>query len=76
MGTVLRLDLNSGPDQQQSRSIPRRLVARVCLDALETPASVGRVLEITSRPEGSSTETSSPVASSAAPDSGLAAWLA
>ena len=66
----------SGPDQQRDGSIPRRLVARVCLDALEAPASVGRVLEITSRPEGSSTETSSPVASSAAPDSGLAAWLA
>mgnify|MGYP003332963696 FL=1 len=71
----------SGPDQQRDGSIPRRLVARVCLDALETPASVGRVLEITSRAEASSTrasstDVSSPVASSAAADSGLAAWLA
>jgi uncharacterized protein YbjT (DUF2867 family) len=38
----------SGPDEQESRSIPRRLVARVCLDALETPASIGRIVEITS----------------------------
>lgn len=41
----------SGPDQQESQSIPRRLVARVCLDALETPAAEGRILEITSRPD-------------------------
>jgi uncharacterized protein YbjT (DUF2867 family) len=40
----------SGPDQQESNSIPRRLVARVCLDALETPASIGRILEVTSGP--------------------------
>jgi uncharacterized protein YbjT (DUF2867 family) len=39
----------SGPDQQESQSIPRRLVARVCLDALETPAAEGRIIEITSR---------------------------
>ena len=39
----------SGPDQQREGSIPRRLVARVCLDALETPASSGRIVEITSR---------------------------
>jgi uncharacterized protein YbjT (DUF2867 family) len=39
----------SGPDTQESQSIPRRLVARVCLDALETPAAEGRILEITSR---------------------------
>ncbi len=38
----------SGPDQQDSASIPRRLVARVCLDALEAPASIGRIVEITS----------------------------
>ncbi|MFM7550855.1 MAG: SDR family oxidoreductase [Cyanobacteriota bacterium] len=38
----------SGPDQQESSSIPRRLVARVCLDAITTPASVGRIVEITS----------------------------
>lgn len=35
-------------DQQESSSIPRRLVARVCLDAIELPAAVGRILEITS----------------------------
>ena len=40
----------TGPDQQDSQSIPRRLVARVCLEALETPAAEGRILEITSRP--------------------------
>jgi uncharacterized protein YbjT (DUF2867 family) len=41
----------SGPDEQESQSIPRRLVARVCLDALETPAAEGRIIEITSRPD-------------------------
>ena len=38
----------SAADQQESSSIPRRLVARVCLDALDTPASIGRIVEITS----------------------------
>ena len=38
----------SGADQQQDGSLPRRLVARVCLDALAVPASVGRIVEITS----------------------------
>jgi len=37
-------------DQQQSNSIPRRLVARVCLDVLQQPKTVGRILEITSSP--------------------------
>ncbi|MEB3200582.1 MAG: SDR family oxidoreductase [Synechococcaceae cyanobacterium] len=41
----------SGPDQQESDSIPRRLVARCCLEALDTPASIGRILEVTSSPE-------------------------
>jgi uncharacterized protein YbjT (DUF2867 family) len=41
----------SGPDQQESNSIPRRLVARVCLDALETPAAIGRIVEVTSSAE-------------------------
>jgi len=40
----------SGPDQQESNSIPRRLVARVCLEALSTPAAIGQILEITSSP--------------------------
>ena len=40
----------SGADQQESNSIPRRLVARVCLDALETQEAVGQIIEITSNP--------------------------
>jgi uncharacterized protein YbjT (DUF2867 family) len=52
----------TGPDQQESNSIPRRLVARVCLDALETPAAIGRILEVTSSREQ--------------PPQTLAAWLA
>ena len=35
-------------DQQESNSIPRRLVARCCVDALQTPESIGRILEVTS----------------------------
>ena len=38
----------SAANQQQSNSIPRRLVARVCLDALEMAAANGRIIEITS----------------------------
>ena len=38
----------SGPDQQESNSIPRRLVARVSLDAVASPAAIGRIVEITS----------------------------
>ena len=41
----------SGPDSQESDSIPRRLVARCCLEALNTPASIGRILEVTSAAE-------------------------
>jgi uncharacterized protein YbjT (DUF2867 family) len=41
----------SGADQQQSNSLPRRLVARVCIDALEAPAASGRIIEITSSPD-------------------------
>ena len=41
----------SGPDSQESDSIPRRLVARCCLEALNTPAAIGRILEVTSAPE-------------------------
>jgi len=41
----------SGPDSQESDSIPRRLVARCCLEALNTPAAIGRILEVTSSPE-------------------------
>ncbi len=52
----------SDADQQESNSIPRRLVAQVCLDALETPASIGRIIEITSNPEQ--------------PPQSMATWLA
>jgi uncharacterized protein YbjT (DUF2867 family) len=52
----------SGPDQQQSSAIPRRLVARLCLDALASPAAIGRIIEVTSSP--------------AQPPSSLAEWLA
>lgn len=38
----------TGPDQQERDSIPRRLVAQFCVDALETPVSIGQILEITS----------------------------
>tara|TARA_B100002052_G_C15803999_1_gene562579 strand:- start:4 stop:669 length:666 start_codon:yes stop_codon:yes gene_type:complete len=38
----------SGPNQQDSNSIPRRLVAQSCVEALQTPASIGQILEITS----------------------------
>ncbi|MFN9071168.1 MAG: SDR family oxidoreductase [Cyanobacteriota bacterium] len=54
--------LYTGPNQQESKSIPRRLVARVCLEALETPAAEGRIIEITSR-QGQ-------------PQQSLAQWLA
>ena len=52
----------SGPGQQERNSLPRRLVAQVCLDALETPAAIGQILEITSSPEK--------------PPQGLSQWLA
>ena len=40
--------LYTAADQQESNSIPRRLVARCCVEALQTPASIGRVIEVTS----------------------------
>jgi len=40
----------SGAGGQEGGSLPRRLVARVCLDALDAPASIGRIVEITSSP--------------------------
>ncbi|MGL6133703.1 MAG: SDR family oxidoreductase [Prochlorococcaceae cyanobacterium] len=52
----------SGPNQQDSSSIPRRLVARVCLEALADPAAGGRIIEITS--------------SADQPPRSLGAWLA
>ena len=41
----------SGADEQESNSIPRRLVARVCLEALHSPAAECRIIEITSSPQ-------------------------
>ena len=38
----------TGADKQDSDSIPRRLVARCCIEALNTPDSIGKILEITS----------------------------
>ena len=38
----------SGPDKQEDLSIPRRLVARCCTEALCTPSSIGQIIEITS----------------------------
>ena len=40
----------SQPDHQQDGRIPRRLVAQVCLEALDTPLSQKRIIEITSTP--------------------------
>ena len=51
----------TGADQQESNSIPRRLVARVCLDAFESPAAIGQIIEITS--------------SASQPASSLSDWL-
>ncbi len=38
----------TGPDRQQDAYIPRRLVARCCIEALKTPSSIGQIIEITS----------------------------
>ena len=38
----------SDADQQESNSIPRRLVARVCVEALQSPEAIGRIIEVTS----------------------------
>ena len=40
----------SKPDHQQDGRIPRRVVAQVCLEALATPLSQKRIIEITSTP--------------------------
>jgi len=40
----------SGANTQQQGTIPRRLVARYCLECLDTPSTVHQVLEITSKP--------------------------
>jgi uncharacterized protein YbjT (DUF2867 family) len=51
----------SGPGGQEGGSLSRRLVARICLDALDSPASIRRIVEITSSP--------------AQPQISLATWL-
>ena len=38
----------TGADKQESDSIPRRLVARCCIEALNTSDSIGKILEVTS----------------------------
>ena len=38
----------SPADQQERDSIPRRLVARCCVEAMRSTASIGRVIEVTS----------------------------
>ena len=48
--------LFSKADEQESNSIPRRLVAQVCVDALSEADASGRIIEITSsndHPQGS-----------------------
>ncbi len=55
----------SQADAQQDGRIPRRLVARVCLEALATPLSQGRIIEITSGPGDRDV-----------PGASLATWLA
>lgn len=42
--------LVSGADTQQQGTIPRRLVARYCLECLDAPDTIRQVLEITSQP--------------------------
>ena len=38
----------TGPDIQQDAYIPRRLVARSCIEAIKTPSSIGKIIEVTS----------------------------
>ena len=41
----------SGADLQEEAYIPRRLVARCCIEALKTPNSIRRIIEVTSNKE-------------------------
>ena len=43
----------TGPDIQEEAYIPRRLLAKCCIEALNTPSSIGKILEITSNTENS-----------------------
>ena len=38
-------------DEQEDATIPRRLVARCCLEAINTPSSIGQIIEVTSDPK-------------------------
>ncbi len=38
----------TGPDKQEEAYIPRRLVAKCCIEALKTPTSINQIIEITS----------------------------
>ena len=38
-------------DKQEEAYIPRRLVAKCCIEALSTPSSIGRIIEVTSNKE-------------------------
>ncbi len=40
--------LFTGPNKQQDAYIPRRLVARCCIEAIKTPDSIGEIIEVTS----------------------------
>ncbi len=43
----------SGPDKQEEAYIPRRLLAKCCIEALKTKSSIGEIIEVTSSVEGS-----------------------
>ena len=38
----------TGPDRQKDAYIPRRLVAKCCVEAIDTANSIGKIIEITS----------------------------
>ena len=47
--------LYTGPDIQEEAYIPRRLVARSCIEAIKTPTSIGKIIEVTSSTENTLT---------------------
>ena len=50
--------LFSGPQTQEEGSIPRRLVAKCCIEALKTKDSIEKIIEITSSEENPKTNMS------------------
>ena len=50
--------LFSGENSQEEGSIPRRLVAKSCIEALKTKDSIGKIIEITSNEENPKTNMS------------------